>query len=113
MKQVAVIIPIYKTDLSAFDLISLTQTCQVLASYPLIVAHPDTLDISHIIRQFPLLQSQSFPPSFFDGIMGYNRMMLSPQFYQAFLDYEYILICQTDAYILRDELTFWYIPRSK
>jgi len=107
MNRVAVIIPIYKTSLSEFDKISLTRTCKVLAAYPLIIIHPENLDISPVIKQYPTLKSQAFKPEFFEGIMGYNQMMLATEFYGAFLDYEYILICQTDAYIIKDELTYW------
>lgn len=39
--------------------------------------------------------------------MGYNRLMLSEDLYSAFSNYEYILICQSDAYIFRDELKEW------
>ncbi len=34
-------------------------------------------------------------------------MMLSKEFYELFSDSEYILICQTDAYLFRDELLDW------
>ena len=42
-----------------------------------------------------------------NGIAGYNRMMLSEEFYASFPDTEYILICHTDAWIFRDELGDW------
>ena len=42
-----------------------------------------------------------------NGIAGYNRMMLSAGFYELFRDYEYLLICHTDAWIFRDELADW------
>jgi hypothetical protein len=42
-----------------------------------------------------------------NGIQGYNRMMLAREFYDLFAECEYILICQTDAWIFRDELALW------
>ena len=33
--------------------------------------------------------------------------MLSPEFYRRFSDTDYILVCQLDAYIFRDELLSW------
>jgi len=107
MNKVAVIIPIYKSLLTEYDRISLKRTCSVLSSYPLVVIHPENLDISAIAQEFPLLSFHGFRPEYFRGIRGYNRLMLSSDLYEAFLQYEYILICQTDAYIFRDELTHW------
>lgn len=34
-------------------------------------------------------------------------MMMSEAFYQLFSDCEYILICHTDAWIFRDDLSAW------
>ncbi len=34
-------------------------------------------------------------------------MMTSPDFYSLFSDYEYLLICQTDVWIFRDDLMKW------
>lgn len=107
MGRIAVIIPIYRDFLNEYDRISLDRTCRILSSHDLVVVHPEGMDTSGITKDYPLLKFKSFPKAFFDGIMGYNRMMLSPDFYSAFLDYEYMLICQTDAYIFRDELEEW------
>lgn len=107
MEQVAVVIPMYKSELDSFSRQSLTQTCNILYKYPLVVIHPEGLDMCTIKNEFPLLQFKQFKPNFFRGIMGYNRLMLSSELYSAFLDYEYMLICQTDAYIFRDELIDW------
>lgn len=107
MKKVVVIIPIYKASLSADEALSLRQTCQVLGNHPLVVIQPQGLDLSALSAQYPVLQFQEFPASYFQGIMGYNRLMLAPAFYERFLGYEYMLICQLDAYIFRDELLAW------
>lgn len=107
MNKVAIIIPIYKSILSEDEELSLRQTCKVLSSYPLVVIHPEGLDLTSIATTYPVLQFEKFPPVFFKGIMGYNRLMLDPSFYERFLGYEYILICQLDVYIFRDELLQW------
>ena len=38
---------------------------------------------------------------------GYNELLLSALFYERFLDSEYILIYQLDAFVFKDELTEW------
>ncbi len=103
----AVVVPIYRTSLDPYEELSLRNTCKVLSGYPIIVAHPQGLDLHKISENYPQLQFKAFDPSFFKGIMGYNRLMLSSVFYESFSDFQYILICQLDAYIFRDELKDW------
>ena len=105
--KIIVIIPVYKSVLSDYDRISISRTCEVLASRDIVCIHPEGLDVGEVSRAFPSLEFKSFPKAFFEGIMGYNRMMMSSDFYSAFLDYDYMLVCQTDAYIFRDELDDW------
>lgn len=106
-EPVAVVVPIYKSTLSKTDSISLTQTYRILDKYPIYVVCPDGIDLSNIIRQFPKLIIKRFDQAFFSDIKGYNRLMLSADFYKSFDAYKYILICQLDAYIFRDELYEW------
>lgn len=107
MDKIIVTIPIYREFLNEYDRISLDRTCKILSSHDLVVIHPEGMKTEEIARAYPLLKFRAFPKSYFDGIMGYNRMMMSPYFYSAFSDYDYMLVCQTDAYIFRDELAEW------
>jgi hypothetical protein len=104
---VKVLIPVYKRELSALEKRSLQQAYTVLKAYPLIIIKPESLDISQLIENFPLINYQSFDDAFFSGIEGYNKLMLSTLFYERFLDTQYMLIYQLDAYVFKDELTEW------
>jgi hypothetical protein len=123
-KSVKIIIPVYKNTLDATEYQSLNQCCSVLANYPKAIVKPESLDISPITSQFSQLGVENFDDSFFTSIETYNSLMLSAEFYSRFLEYDYILIYQLDAYIFRDELTEWcakaydyigapWIPRGK
>ena len=107
MNVVKVIIPVYRTPLSELEERSLAQACQVLGAYPLVVIHPESLDPGDLATRYPALTFTSFADHFFQGISGYNRLMLSAIFYERFLDSTYILIYQLDAYVFRDELASW------
>jgi hypothetical protein len=107
MQQVSVVIPLYSAQLSERELKSLSQAYRVLRAHPLIIVKPESLDISDILHTFPGISSCSFADAFFKGIEGYNRLMLSAPFYERFLESEYILIYQLDAYVFRDELSEW------
>lgn len=104
---VAVVIPIYKADLSISEEISLRQCLQVLGDYPIIIVKPDSLDVNPIISQAPQVGLVSFDDKYFTGTDAYNELLTSKFFYQAFSTYEYILIYQLDAYVFRNELVSW------
>jgi len=107
---VAVTIPIYKARITDDEILSLTQTIKVLGRYPIIFFAPASLDTSfyeNYCGDKITFQVKKFNDDFFDGIPGYNRLMLSQEFYSSFINYKYILICQLDAFIFRDELEYW------
>lgn len=111
MQKVAIVIPVYKPSFDPWEEISLRQTMRVLGRYPMVLVSPDGMDVSKYDNfagsEGVTLHIERFEPCFFDGIKGYNRLMLSKAFYARFADYEYILICQADAYVFRDELMEW------
>ncbi len=105
--RVGVVIPVYKPDLTDYERIALTQCVRVLGHYPVWIVAPHSLDVS-VYRNFSsILRVRTFDDDFFQDIQAYNRLMLSETFYRAFLDVEYILIHQLDAFVFRDELADW------
>ena len=106
---VKVVIPVYR-PLNELEHASLAQAANKLSHYPLVLLHPEDMDVSGIVAEFPALQPLGVSNSWLgatNGIAGYNRMCLSAEFYELFNDCEYILICQTDVWIFRDELSLW------
>lgn len=109
-REVVVVVPLYKPELSPCERASLRQTVQVLGNYPIVLLVPQGLDLSATLHEFPALAVREVSDEWLgrkNGIAGYNRMMLSEEFYDLFRDYEYLLICHTDAWIFRDELSAW------
>lgn len=107
---VKVVIPIYKCTLDTMQSASLKQTLAQLARYPIVLLKPQGVDISQITVNLPPLEVMEVSDEWLgskNGIQGYNKMMLSEQFYTLFSDCKYILICHTDAWIFRDELEQW------
>lgn len=105
--SVVVVIPVYKTDLTDHERIALTQCVNILGHYPLVLAAPHSLDVSEYRKVCPTLQEKRFSDSYFADIQGYNRLMLSAEFYEAFTPHEYMLIHQLDAFVFSDELETW------
>lgn len=106
---VKIVIPIYKTNLSDKEVVSLKNTLNVLKNHRFVFVVPENLDYSTLIAQFNLENHQfiGFPDFYFKGLDGYNQLLLSELFYSKFIDTHYILICQTDVLIFRDELVKW------
>ena len=104
---VCVVIPVYQSSLNEHEQIALAQCLRVLGPYPLFLIKPHSLDVSYLTTPHPQLQIRAFDDSFFRDVQTYNRLMLSEAFYEAFADFEYMLIYQLDAFVFRDELADW------
>ncbi|KAA6342721.1 hypothetical protein EZS27_009559 [termite gut metagenome] len=104
---VKVIIPVYKNVLSENERISLDRAYSILKNYPIVVVKPSSLKPDMLFEDYPALTFESFNDAYFRNLSGYNKLMLSEEFYERFADTGYILVCQLDAYIFKDELKEW------
>ncbi|MFR9620915.1 MAG: DUF5672 family protein [Rikenellaceae bacterium] len=112
MNKLKVIIPLYHDRLPDLELKLLRNNLERLASHTIVLLMPEGLALDGMREQFsvddyPIVRVSPEWLGRKNGVAGYNRMMLSAEFYELFCDSEYILICQTDAYIDRDELLDW------
>jgi hypothetical protein len=106
-KLVAIVIPFYRNTISPLEEVAIKQCFQVLSNYPIVCIKPFDLDLSNVLTRYAFADVINFDVDFFTSIQGYNRLMLSTTFYNRFLNYEYILLYQLDAYVFRDELQYW------
>lgn len=104
---VKIIIPIYKEHFGELEEKSFLQCVKVLKNYDIVLVQPEGLDNSYITKEFNQIKAISFPKRYFENIDGYNELLLSSLFYEAFLDSEYILIYQLDAFVYKDALEEW------
>lgn len=113
MSRCCIVVPVYKDfkDLTANELLSLEQLYQVLYKHDIYFAGPSSLQwhsyTKHATSYPVIIAIKKFDPSFFDGIPGYNQLLLSKEFYNSFRQYDYMLIYQPDAFVFRDELEYW------
>jgi hypothetical protein len=104
-KVAIVIVPIYKPELSELEHISLAQCFKILSNYPIVAVKPKSMSMEQVDYNFN--DVLAFDDEYFEDVQGYNRLMLSSHFYKAFLEYEYMLIHQLDAFVFKDELLQW------
>jgi hypothetical protein len=107
MKNVVVLIPVYKAEMDAFECYAVEHSLKVLAGQDIVFVGPRGLDMETTTRRFGSFPCMAFDDVFFASVQGYNRLLLSVDFYQSFSDYEFVLILQTDAIVIRDELSYW------
>lgn len=107
MEKVIVVIPAYKSELNKYEEISLRAAAKHLGKYTTTFIVPSRLDTSRQTEIMPYAGVEEFAPEYFQGIAGYNRLMMSEEFYSRFTGYQYMLIYQLDAYVFSDQLEEW------
>lgn len=105
--KVIVTIPIYKNQHTPCEMMSIRQTCHILRNHAIVFVCPETLDVTPLAEEFQNCVFERFSDHYFQGLEGYNRLMLSTEFYERFRENEYLLIAQPDVFIFRDELEEW------
>lgn len=106
MNNCLVIFPLYRSP-DALELSFLENGCRLLKKHAMAIVAPQSLTINAEFGELQNLPVYRFPDTFFESIAGYNRLLLSSDFYQAFSDYAYILIHQADVYVFSDQLQYW------
>lgn len=111
-RRCSIIIPIYKEVPSSNEIMVLKQGLKLLGAYDFYLVCADNFNASaylEITKQFSAVNCnlKRFPSKFFSSLYGYNRLMISLNFYKSFKQYEYLLIYQLDAWIFKDELEYW------
>lgn len=97
-----VVIPVYKKELSNNELISLQQLVKTLKKYPICFLAPQGLKLDIELGCQP--KYEYFPDSFFKSVHTYSRLMLTSELYQRFAKFEYMLVYQLDAFILKSNI---------
>ncbi len=103
-KQICVIIPIYKKCFSEEEERAVRLNLKKLQGTDIVFAAPQGIEEQYYRGEFPGVDFVYFSKYFFKRIAGYNKLMLSSVFYQAFEQYKYICICQPDVLILKNKI---------
>ncbi|MDJ1504591.1 DUF5672 family protein [Xanthocytophaga agilis] len=108
-KLVAVVIPIYELQPNADETQVLSYYFRLFESYPIIFMTQEGLDTS-FYEQIGKEQGHtnfSFERFTWKGYQQYIRLLVSPHFYERFLNYEYILLAHLDSFAFKAELEPW------
>lgn len=100
---VAVVVPMHnRKEITADEEISFRHLIRFLDRYDKYLVLPESLDL-----RIPGFLQRHFSDRFFGSITAHIRLMLSRGFYEAFREYEYILVYHTDALVFSDQLMQW------
>ncbi|ALL08511.1 hypothetical protein AQ505_25385 [Pedobacter sp. PACM 27299] len=105
-KKCVVVIPAYR-KLQPIELRFLENGLLRTAGFEQVIVAPDDLIIDHSFGKLCELRVERFPNHFFKDIAGYNRLMISIDFYSRFTDFKYLLTLQSDVYLFKNELDYW------
>lgn len=106
-QQVAVVIMMHSKVLSPYESISLQQGLKIFGEWPIYIAKPASLDLSHFSWHSGKIREENFPDNCFSSIGEYSRLLLTTGFYKRFANYKFILIYQLDAFAFSDQLAYW------
>ncbi len=101
--RIVTLIPIYMEELSGNDRSSLEEVCEKLQDIQIEFIAPANLDCKWYRETYPSVQVKSFEYWNKQSLQDYNDLLMTPEFYREFEEYEYIFIFQTDARFLGTE----------
>jgi hypothetical protein len=101
-RLVAIVTPVPWFPLSAEAEISMRHLREYLGRFDRYIIGPKSLP-----KEYSDFVLRPFPIRYFTSRYGYNHLLMTEQFYRAFLDYEYILIYQLDCLVFASTLEEW------
>ena len=107
-KMCNVVVPIYKTELSPYEEVSLNRCFEIFCRRSITIVAPRSLDLKKIdFLSKKQIAEIRFDDEYFTSTSSYNRLLLQSEFYDCFSEFDFILIYQLDAFVFADELTAW------
>lgn len=106
-RKAVVVIPVHSSNPSPEEVLALKQCINVLSNYDIFLVYPKGVEIEIYKDLSPYLRFLSINPKWQSSIENYNRLKCSAYFYKLFLNYDYLLTYELDAFVFRDELNYW------
>lgn len=104
---VVVLVPIYLPQLDLLEQYALDKSLQHLQGRDVRLIAPESVPLGYYRSRYPQLPVETFASPAFESIPEYNRLLLNEAFYGRYVSSEFMLILQTDAILLKDDLDYW------
>ena len=111
-KSIVIVIPVYKSSINTNERICLEQALKILSGYTISFMVPENLSFqpSQLIpgnATLEKVQLVKFADKWFSSTREYSKLLVTREFYQAFDQYDFMLLYQLDAYVFYDSLQEW------
>ena len=106
-KNICVIIPTHKSNLTPYELISLNACKKQLNVYDCYLVYPNGMDTNEYTTVLDTLILSPVNPKWLSNIENYNRMKINIEFYYLFKKYTHLITYELDAYIFNSELNHY------
>ena len=93
--------PIWKPQLEPSEKMNLRSSLTSASGRQLEFLAPQTLDVGVYRTQFPHVAIRRVDDRHLRSVQTYNAMMLQPDFYRMYSEFELLAIVQTDAFLVR------------
>jgi len=103
----AIVSPYQGTPLNDVSRLSFERTASVLSRHRWILALPEGTDLAPFKEIRHDIEARFFPPRYFASKRAAQHFYMHPDFYDAFSDFDFILIHQPDVYVFDDQLDYW------
>ena len=108
-KEVVIIVPLYNKNMTEKEEYSFFRMVDVFNDRDICIVCPESINgyAKELSNTHEHISISLFSDTNFKGVLEYNRLLMSLEFYQRFINYKYMLICQLDVYVFKDELNYW------
>src|SRR5438105_15742078 len=107
MADACILVPVYRETPKVWELLSLENLASKLGHREIRLVAPEGLDTGpylHLLGDRPV---HFFDRRFFASRDSYNALMVHEPLYRAADGFEFMLIHQTDAFVIEDQLDYW------
>ena len=105
--RTVIIVPIYKASLSETEELVIRHSLSALKKHDVYFVAPTILKLDWYQKFLISAKYLICPDEYFTSPQAYSKLMLGAGFYQYFSSYSHMLVLQTDAVVLVDNLDHW------
>ncbi|MDB5120203.1 MAG: hypothetical protein JWN56_1421 [Sphingobacteriales bacterium] len=107
LNRVVVLIIAHKESLTKSEKDSLYQCHHILSKHPIKLICPHGLNMQDYRSVIPDIEVDFINPKWQASYQMFNRLKIDPFIYNRYKKYEFILFYELDAWVFRDELSYW------
>ncbi|MDF9795216.1 hypothetical protein OKW21_000479 [Catalinimonas alkaloidigena] len=104
---VAVVIPFHKSEMSEIEEVSFINNTKILNRYPIYLLLPEGTNADRFLQIAPNIRLLFFHPRYFSSYSAANHFWIQKDLYDYFKQFKFILKCELDSYVFKDELEYW------